>query len=341
MSLQRGVTEVSLFCGKPVSLLGTGFYVPERILTNFDLEKMVDTSDKWIVERTGIRTRHLAAEEQTTTDLAYQASLRALEKAGVLAEDIDMILVSTNSPDMLFPGVSAKLQGALGASHAGACDIQAGCTSPVYAMALAVGGIASGLWQNVLVVGAESLSRLVDWEDRNTCVLFGDGAGALVLAASLDGKSRFISADLRADGTKSDLLAFPGGMAQYPASHETVEAKMHYVKMKGNEIFKFVNREIPAFLRGFCEKSGVDPSDIDCWIFHQANLRIIEDIAKRLKVDMGKVFVDVDKYGNTSSASVLIALDEALTSGKIQKGQKVLMSSFGAGMTYGAILFEV
>ena len=331
-----------LFAGRPVFVLGTGMHVPKKVLSNQDLEKMVDTTDEWIVERTGIRTRHIAEPGVLTSDLAFQAGLDALASAGLRPEDLDMVMVATNSPDTLFPGVAAKVQGKLEATNAGAADIQSGCTGCVYALATAAAGIASGLWENVLVIGAEVLSRLIDWQDRNTCVLFGDGAGAVVLSSGETGAlARILSSDLRSDGTRHDLICLPGGLVEHPASNRTLEENLHTVQMKGNEVFKFVNQALPAFLRESCEKTGLEPNGIDWWIFHQANRRIIDSVLKRLRVDPSKAIVNLDRYGNTSAASVFLAFHEALTEGKFVPSQKVLITSFGAGMTYGDIILEI
>lgn len=324
----------------PVALLGTGMYVPEKIVTNADLVKMVDTSDQWITERTGIKERHIASDGEVTSQFAAKAGIEALKSAGVSPDEIDMILVATNSPDTLFPGVGPVVQNMLKATKAGACDIQAGCTGCVYAMVLASAGIGAGLWKKVLVIGAEALSRIVDWSDRNTCVLFGDGAGAVVLGVS-EGKNAVLAAELHADGDKSDYIAFPGGLAARPASHSSVDAGDHFVKMKGNEVFKYVNRIIPSFINEVCGQAGLEIKDIDVWIFHQANLRIIEGILRRLDVPVEKAIVNLQKYGNTSAASVFLALDEGISEGRISPGDKVMIASFGAGMTYGAMILEI
>lgn len=331
---------MTLFRGIPVSIKGSGMYVPERIVTNHELSKLVDTSDQWITERTGIRKRRIASPEECTTTFAELAARSALSDAQVEAEAVDMIIVATNSPDMLFPGVSAVIQGRLGTTRAGAFDLQAGCTGGVYALAVAVSGIASGLWKNVLVVGSETISRLVDWSDRNICVLFGDGAGAVLLGPSGEGEGRFISSALRADGAKADLLTLPAGLARHPSSHETVDRKMHYVTMKGNDVFKFVNRAIPPFVEELCVKSGLHLDDISWWFFHQANQRIIERTAARLGIPMERIVINIHEYGNTSAASLFIALDEFLRAKRMRKGQRLLFSAFGAGMTYGGIIYE-
>ena len=331
---------MALFQGREVAILGTGAYVPSRVLTNDELSQMVETSDEWILARTGIRERHIAEPGELTTDLAEKASLQALENAGVEADEIDMIIVATNTPDTVFPGVGPKLQGRLNAPEAGAFDLQAGCTSCIYALSVGAAGIASGLWTKVLVIGAEVLSRVINWEDRNTCVLFGDGAGAVLLGPSDGSSGRLLSAELRADGTKHDYITLPGGLVENPASEQTLADGLHYVHMKGNEVFKFVNRILPDFLKELCRESGFSPDNIDWWIFHQANLRIIEGVTKRLEVSTEKAVINLDQYGNTSAASTLIALHEARSDGRIRREDKVLLTSFGAGMTFGAVLYK-
>ena len=323
----------------PARILGTGKYVPEKVLSNFDLEKMVDTTDEWITTRTGIKERRIS-EGELTSDLAYKAGLEAIENAGLKAEKIDMILVATNTPDTVFPGVAPKVQNLLGAVNAGACDIQAGCTGCVYALSMAFAGIGSGMWKNVLVIGAEVLSKMLDWSDRNTCVLFGDGAGAMVISAG-EGEGCLFAAELRADGSKADLIKVPAGLVERPASHETVDNREHFVQMKGNEVFKFVNRVLPSFLDEVCKKAQLSPEEIDWWIFHQANIRIIEGVLKRTKQPKEKAVINLDKYGNTSAASVFLAFHDAIEDGRIKKGDKVLITSFGSGMTYGAVIFSL
>lgn len=331
---------MALLKGRKVSILGTGMYVPEKIVTNNDLSLIVETSDEWITERTGIKERHIAAEGELTSDLAYKASLEALKESGTDPEDLDMIIVGTNTPDMLFPGVAPKLQGMLNASRAGANDLQAGCTSCINSLTMASAGIASGLWDKVLVVGAEVLSRVLNWNDRNTCVLFGDGAGAVLLGADIEGKGTVISCDLRSDGNRHDLISLPGGLIEYPASKATLDEGLHYVHMKGNDVFRFVTRILPPYLKEFCEKSGISSDEIAWWIFHQANLRIMQAVLKRLGVSSERAVVNLEKYGNTSAASTLMALHEAFQEGNIKENEKVLLTSFGAGMTYGALIFQ-
>jgi 3-oxoacyl-[acyl-carrier-protein] synthase-3 len=314
--------------------------IPEKVLTNHDMEKIVDTSDEWIVARSGIRTRHIASEGDSNASFAASASMDALRDAGVSPESVDMVMVGTCSPDMLFPGVGPAVQHLIGAPRAGGMDIQAGCPGALYGMAAAAGGIASGLWNNVVVAGSEVISRLVDWTHRSTCVLFGDGAGACVMGPWRPGALKLTHADLTADGSMKDLITLPGGLAAEPATEETVRSRRHFVKMNGSEVFKFVNRKIPGYLENFCESCGITTKDIDWWIFHQANIRILEGVARRLGVPMDKFVINVDRYGNTSAATVAICLHEARADGRIAPGQKVLMCSFGAGMTYGALLME-
>ncbi len=331
---------MSTIAGRPVRVVSTGMAVPSRTLDNHDLSRMVDTTDQWIIERTGIKVRHIASDGENASDFAAGACRDALDHAGIAAEGVDMIVVATNSPDTLFPSVSCRVQGAIGAVNAGAMDVQSGCNGSISAVSVASSGIASGLWNRVLVVGVEVLSRLIDWTDRSTCILFGDGAGALLLEA---GSQRgVLSCDLRADGTLHDYITLPAGLSALPASDETVRDRKHFVSMKGNEVFKFTQRVLPGYLADVCAQVGLAPDDIDWWVFHQANMRIVEGVLKRLKVDKSRSIDNLDRYGNTSAASVFIALNEGYRDGRIVsgKGQKVLVTSFGAGMTYGAFVFE-
>jgi 3-oxoacyl-[acyl-carrier-protein] synthase-3 len=325
--------------GRPVGILGTGMKMPDRIVTNKDLEKLVDTSDEWIVERSGIRERRLASGESNAF-FASGASEAAMADAGVKPEDIDMIMVGTNSPDTLFPGVGPIVQDMIGATRAGGMDVQSGCPGALYAMAAAAGGIAAGIWDKVIVVGSEVISPLVDQTDRNTCVLFGDGAGACVLGVWREGAIRITHADLKADGSRGGLISLPAGMAAEPATEETVRGRRHFVKMHGREVFKYVNRLLPDYLGNFCVSCGITIKDVDLWLFHQANIRIMESVCRRMDVPMDRVAVNVDRYGNTSAASIMIALHEAREEGRIRASQKIVITSFGAGMTYGALLAE-
>lgn len=321
---------MSRFAGRTVKISGTGVYIPERIMTNSDFEKIIDTTDSWILDRTGIKKRHFAAGDEKCSDLAYKAAAVALADSGLSASDLDMIIVSTNSPDSVFPAMSCKVQAKLGADNAGAYDVQAGCTGSLTAMHTAIAGIASCAWNNVLVVGAESFTKWLDWNDRGTCILFGDGAGACVLTASSEGEGGFISGKLLAEGAKSDMITLESEGCEYP----------HIFRMKGNEVFKFVNQNLPKFIKSFCDETEILPSDVDFWVLHQANTRIIDGIFKRLDIPLDRTLLNLENYGNTSSASMMIALDEAVRAGCIKSGDKVAFVAFGAGMTLGALLYE-
>ena len=317
-------------------IAGTGSYLPEKVLTNDDLAKFVDTSDEWIAARTGIRERHVAAEGETTSDLAYHASVRALEAAGVDASELDLIVVGTTTPDIIFPSTACLLQHRLGANGCPAFDVNAACTGFVYALTVADKFIRSGAAKTVLVVGAETLTRMLDWSDRSTCVLFGDGAGAVVLKA--DAETGILSTHMHADGGKKELLWNPVGVSTgfKPEEHNAGVR----VLMTGNEVFKHAVKALDSVVEETLEANGLDRHDIDWLIPHQANLRIIEATAKRLDMPMDRVVVTVDRHGNTSSGSVPLALDEAVRSGKVQRGQLVLLEPFGGGFTWGSALLR-
>jgi len=317
-------------------IAGTGSYLPERVLTNADLEKMVDTNDEWIVSRSGIRERHIAAEGENTSDLAYQASLKALEAAGMQASDIQLIIVGTTTPDIVFPSTACLLQDKLGIAGCGAFDVNAACSGFLYALSVADQFIRAGTVKNVLVVGAETLTRIVDWTDRATCVLFGDGAGAVVLKA--DAEAGILSTHLHADGGKKELLICPAGPSK-GFDNTQVNAGVK-VLMAGSEVFKHAVKALESVVDETLQANGLDKSDLDWLIPHQANLRIIEATAKRLEMSMDQVIVTVDKTGNTSSGSVPLALDEAVRSGKIQRGQLMLLEAFGGGFTWGSALIR-
>lgn len=321
-----------------VKIIGTGSYVPENVLTNNDLEKMVDTNDEWIIARTGIKERHIAKDNETTSDISSKAALRALEDAKLNPEQLELIIVATNSPDMIFPATACLVQDKIEAINAATFDLQAGCTGFVYGMITAWQFIVSGFYNNALVIGGETLSKFVDWTDRNTCVLFGDGAGAAVLKANKT--EGILSGHLKGDGSGADLIKIPAGASKNPASHETIEQRLHYVKMKGNGVFKYAVKEMKRATVRAIEKCNLSTSDIDCFIPHQANMRIIEVVAKVLGIKKDKVFINLDKYGNTSAASVAIALDEAVRQGKIQNGDIVVLTAFGAGLTSGSIVIK-
>jgi 3-oxoacyl-[acyl-carrier-protein] synthase-3 len=317
-------------------IAGTGSYLPEKVLTNDDLAKIVDTSDEWIASRTGIRERHVAAEGETTGDLAYQAALRALEAAGVDASELDLIVLGTTTPDLVFPSTACLLQHRLGANGCPAFDVNAACSGFVYALSVADKFIRSGTVKTALVVGAETLTRMVDWTDRSTCVLFGDGAGAVVLKA--DAETGILNTHLHADGGKKELLWNPVGVSVgfKPGEHNAGVR----ILMAGNDVFKHAVKALDAVVEETLEANGLDRSEIDWLIPHQANLRIIEATAKRLDMPMERVIVTVDKHGNTSSGSVPLALDVAVRSGAVQRGQLVLLEAFGGGFTWGSALLR-
>ena len=320
---------------KSVGIVGTGFYVPEKILTNFDLGKMVDTTDEWIRTRTGIRERRIAADDQATSDLAVEAGRKALEDANVEPDEVDSIIVATLSPDMPFPPTACLVQHKLGIKHACAFDIEAACSGFIYALSVADSLIKAGNRKITLLIGSEVFSRIVDWNNRNTCVLMGDGAGAVVLREVENGKG-ILSTHLDADGSGADLLKQPAGGSRLPASYETVKQGLHYFKMEGNEVFKLAVKIMSESAITALKKAALSKKDMDWLIPHQANSRIIQSIAKRLSLPVEKVIVNLDKYGNTTAASIPIALDEAVKEGKIKEGHIVVLTAFGSGLTWGA-----
>jgi 3-oxoacyl-[acyl-carrier-protein] synthase-3 len=318
-------------------ITGTGSYAPKKVITNHDIEKMVDTSDDWIMERTGIKERRVVEKGQTTSDLAYEAGVKALKAAGVEAKDLDLILVATTTPDMVMPSLGCVLQDKLHAKKAAAFDIYAACSGFIYGLSIANAFIKSETYSTILLVGAEALSRFVDWEDRTTCVLFGDGAGAVVLQRHT-GKRGVLSTHLHSDGSLGGLLNVPAGGALHPPSHDTVHKRMHYIKMKGNETFKVAVRALEDVVQEALEHNKVKAEEIDHLIPHQANLRIIQAMAQRLCMPMEKVVVTIHKYGNTSAASIPMAMDEAVRSGRIKEQDLILLEAFGGGLTWASAL---
>jgi len=318
-------------------IVGLGSYVPERVLTNFDLEKMVDTTDEWIFSHTGMKD--IAAPEQATSDLAIAAGRAALADAHLAPTDLDLVLVATVTPDMFFPSVSSLVQGALGATNAGAFDLLVGCTGFVYALATATAYIKGGLARNVLIIGAETLSRIVNWEDRATCVLFGDGAGAVIVgpAAAGEGIQAF---ELWSDGTAAEYLKVPAGGSRRPVDEAVLAEKAQLLYMEGHEVFKLAVRGCPDVAEAVMRKAGVTHDDIDWAIFHQANRRIIEAAAKRLGIPDERVVCDVEKYANTSAATIPLALDELYKDGKLTTGDTILLAGFGAGFSLAAGLLR-
>jgi 3-oxoacyl-[acyl-carrier-protein] synthase-3 len=319
--------------GRHVSITGLGCYVPERVLTNDDLAQLVDTSDEWITSRTGIKERRIATQEQAMTDISLPAARKALAMAHVEAADVDLLIVATVTPDMAFPSTGALLADQLGMPDAAAYDLSAGCTGFMYAIAQAYGMIAGGLVQRALVVGGDVLSKILDWEDRSTLVLFGDGAGAVVLEA-IDGDGGFLGFELGADGAGGANLWLPGSGSRH------FDGADRFVKMNGREVFKFATRVMVSSAEAILDECGKTVGDVDVYVPHQANIRIIDYAAKKLGFPEEKVVVNVDKYGNTSSGSIPLALADAADDGRLQPGKLVLMTGMGAGLTWGSALIE-
>jgi 3-oxoacyl-[acyl-carrier-protein] synthase III len=320
-------------------ITGWGMAVPARVLTNTDLEKMVDTDDAWIQSRTGIRQRHIANDEESTASLAKDAALNALKVANLNPDDVELIIVSTSSPEHLFPATACLVQDQIGATHAGAFDLLAACSGFIYALNMATQAIRSGSVHNAIVIGAETLSRLVDWEDRNTCILFGDGAGAFVLQAG-DDPGGLLSAVMRSDGSGGDLLSLPAGGSRMPASADTVLNKQHTIHMSGREVFRFATRVMAQATKEAVASAQLQMEDIQLFIPHQANLRIIEAAMRGLEIPLERCLINIDRYGNTSTASIPIAVCEAVQQGRLQSGDNTVFVGFGAGLTWGAAVIR-
>jgi 3-oxoacyl-[acyl-carrier-protein] synthase III len=319
-------------------IVGTGSYVPAKVVTNKDLEKMVDTSDEWIVERTGIRQRRIAADDEATSDLAYHASMKALEMARVRAEEVDLIVVGTVTADMPFPSAATVLQGRLGNKKAFAFDVSAACAGSIFALSIADRYVASGASKCALVVGSEILTRITDWTDRNTCILFGDGSGAMVLKPSQDAKRGVLSTHLHTDGSLWPILNQPGGGSRMPITREVLEERRHFVKMNGREVYKVAVRALEECSREALAANHLTPAEVDFVIAHQANKRILDSTLHRLGIPESKCWMNLEKYGNTSSASVPMTLDEANRAGWFKPGSTILMMAIGAGMAWGSAL---
>lgn len=323
-----------------VAIIGTGSYLPERILTNAELEKMVDTTNEWIVTRSGIRERHIARDDQATSDLGAEAARRALANAGIKPEEVDLIIVATLSPDMPFPNTACFVQNLIGAKNATCIGLEAACSGFLFAVDAASQYLLTGRFKTALVIGAEKLSSVTDWQDRATCVLFGDGAGAVVLQVRESGEG-ILSTVTGSDGSLNALLNLPAGGSRYPASLQTIEKRMHFMKMEGKEVFKHAVRAMAEASRKALEKAGMTLADVDCVVPHQANIRIVEAIRDRLGVGPEKFFVNLDKYGNMSAASIPVALDEAIREGRIKKGNRIVLVAFGGGFTWGSMVVKL
>ncbi|MEA3507068.1 MAG: beta-ketoacyl-ACP synthase III [Elusimicrobiota bacterium] len=321
-------------------IIGTGSYMPQKVLTNKKLEGMVDTSDEWITKRTGIKERHIAADDQAASDLAVKASQKAIEDAEIDKEEIDAIICATITPDMVFPATACQIQKKLGIDNVAAFDVEAACTGFLTALSIADLMIVSGNYKKVLVIASEVLSRITDWEDRQTCVLFGDGAGAAILSATNKEKG-ILSSYMGADGSLDNLLYLPAGGSKAPASEETIKKGMHYIKMEGRETFKIAVNKMAQSARIALKKAGLTIDDIKMVIPHQANMRIISALAKKLKVDIERVFVNIEDYGNMSAATTAVGLDETLKGGKVKEGDIIQLVAFGGGLTWGSVVVKI
>jgi 3-oxoacyl-[acyl-carrier-protein] synthase-3 len=320
-------------------ITGWGMYAPSRVMTNDDLAKVVDTSDEWIRTRTGIRERRIAADDETTATLSTLAARDALAVAGVDARDVDLVIVATASPDYLMPATGVLVARDLGATRAAGFDLNAACSGFVFGLAAGASFVTSGLYRQVLVVGVDLLSRYLDWTDRNTCVLFGDGAGAVLLSAS-DSGGGLLGVRLFSDGTGEEGIIIPGGGTRYPATEATVRDRMHFMRMAGKEVYRYATRQLAETTQAAVTEAGLRMTDVDLFLYHQANLRILETVRDLLGIPSEKVFVNLDRYGNTSAASVPMALAEAVAAGRVHVGDRLLMGAFGAGYTAGAAVLE-
>lgn len=324
---------------RTVAIIGTGSYMPARVMTNAELEGMVDTTAEWIITRTGIAERRIAADNEATSDLGAEAARRALADAGVKPEEVDMIVLATITPDLPFPNTACLVQDKIGAKNAACFSLEAACSGFVFAMETGKQFVATGAAKTVLVVAAEKMSSIIDWKDRETCVLFGDGAGACVLRAA-EGTRGLMHAVLGSNGALAELLMVPGGGSRLPISEEVLRERNHYLKMEGREVFKHAVKNMTAIAQQVCAEKGLTTKDVACIVPHQANIRIIEAIGQRLGEPKEKFFINLDKYGNTSGASVIVALDEAVRAGVIKKGDLAMLLVFGGGFTWGASLLE-
>lgn len=323
-----------------VVIKGMGSYTPNKVVTNDDLSSVVETSDEWIRTRTGIGARHIADENETASYMAAKAAEEAIEKAGLTADDVDLLIVATITPDMMFPSTACLVQSKLGMRKVACFDLEAACSGFIYALEVGVAMLKAGAYRNAVVIGAEKLSSIIDWEDRTTCVLFGDGAGAAVLSKVEEENTGFLGALMGADGDSAALLHMPGGGSSVPSSHESVDQRQHFLKMNGKEIFKVAVRHMEQATIDLLQEKGLTTGDIDCVIPHQANMRIIDSLGDRLGVPKEKFVNNLDRFGNTSAASIPIALTEAVRLGRLKSGDNLLLIAFGAGLTWGACLIK-
>jgi 3-oxoacyl-[acyl-carrier-protein] synthase-3 len=335
------VTRTTPRCnGRPTTIAALATYVPPRVLTNADLEKMVDTTDEWILQRTGIRERHIVDPGVATSDLGKEAALRALANAGLTPDQIDVIIVGTVTPDMMFPSTACLIQQKIGARHAWGFDLSAACSAFTYSLTAASTLVASGAHDRALVVGADVMSSIIDYKDRATCVLFGDGAGAVVVSAAAPDDGAILDYEHEIDGGGGPALCMPAGGSLKPSSHETVDQRLHYVKQDGQTVFKFAVRKTEEISRRLLERNGLSPNDLDLFVSHQANRRIIQSATAKLGIDPAKVIINIDRFGNTTAATIPLALNDALCTGRLKKGHLVLLASVGAGFTVGAVLLR-
>ena len=326
--------------GRPTTIASLATYVPPRLLTNADLEKLVETSNDWIIQRTGIRERHIVDKGVATSDLAAEAAKKAIAQAGLTPDDIGVIVCGTVTPDMMFPSTACLIQHKIGAHHAWGFDLSAACSAFTYALTTGSQFVASGAYEHALVVGADVMSSIIDYTDRSTCVLFGDGAGAVVVSAAKSGEGSIIDFEHEIDGGGGQALKMPAGGSLQPASHETVDQRLHYVKQDGGTVFKFAVRKTEEISRRLIDRNKLNPNDIDLFVSHQANGRIIQAASEKLGIDPAKVIINIDRFGNTTAATIPLALNDAVCSGRLKKGNLVLLASVGAGFTVGGVLLR-
>jgi 3-oxoacyl-[acyl-carrier-protein] synthase-3 len=326
--------------GRPTTIVSLATYVPPRLLTNADLEKMVDTTDEWILKRTGIRERHIVDQGVATSDLGREAAVKAIENAGLAPNDIGFIVVGTVTPDMMFPSTACIIQQKIGARHAWGFDLSAACSAFTYSLTTASQMVASGAHEHALVVGADVMSSIIDYQDRSTCVLFGDGAGAVVVSPAKPGEPAIIDFEHEIDGEGGPALCMPAGGSLKPSSHETVDQRLHYVKQEGQAVFRFAVRKTEEISRRILKRNGLTAADIDLFVSHQANRRIIQSATEKLGLDPAKVVINIERFGNTTAATIPLALSDAIAAGRLKRGQLVLLASVGAGFTVGAVLLR-